>query len=298
MNNEEKLNKALDELHKSFEHSLPRQSGQVIRAMNRSRLTIADVLSKHADSGGVIPKSKANAVVSDLATVEGELYRNIRDELHAVVYDTAESTTVGVAEAVIAVLGALTIVEFAGLSTAIAGIGAGLVALVFTALTGDGYIDYAQSVEESVFNRKGDDDKVLNDRLKELARSVYGDITVTLRNSIQQGEGTSGMIRKIERKFKDVAWRIKTIVETEVAYAQRQSIGRFAEKTGIARGLKIVDYPHGDPATHRRHKCYEYAHQNEHGLGQGVYPVTTRKIRNPHPRCRSSLHFVLVDELK
>jgi len=298
MNTQQKLNEALSANYEAFERTLPRKNGQVMRAAGGSRLTIADVLAKYADSTGKIPKNKTTAVVAELSAIQDEIYRDLNAELRTTISDSAEDATVSTASLIATVIGVLAVIKFAGLSKAIADFGADIVAqILFSALTGFGFAEFIKAITDSVFNHKADDGKQLNDRLHEVAKALHDGITETIRKSIRNGEGVTGIIRKVKQKFREVNNRLKTIVETESLYAHRQALAWFAEKSGLVSALKIVDYPHGDPAEHRRHKCYIYAHQDEYGLGEGVYPVSTRKIRHPHPRCRSTLHFILDEKL-
>lgn len=294
MTTESRLNKELDAITESLEQSLPRKNGQVNRAVDRARLTISDVLTKHTDSNGKIPKSKTTQVTSELRAIEGEIYRNLRDELHTVVRDTVGASAPAIATALVTVIGVKALLDFLGEAEEIIG---DSVAAIFRLLVGGSdYMEFIDAVDASVFNRKGSDDKRLNDRLRPLAKGLYEDVSATVRQSIQNGETTPAIQRKVTQRFKDVTSRIKRIVETETLYAHRQTVGWIAERSGIANGIKIVDYPHGH-GEHVHHKCYIYSKANEHGMGQGVYPVGTRKIRNPHPQCRATLHLVLAGKL-
>lgn len=293
------LNRELTNLYEALEETLPRNNNRVIRVADRSRLTVSDILSKYANADGKIPKGKMSAVIKEVESVEGEIYRDIRVELQAVLQGYADSTAVGIAEAILLTLGVASLIEFTKLSGSIATEGVDLASTMFNVLTGSTYKGFADSTRESAFNRKGtEDDKRLNDRLKGISKALRDEITDTLRKSIRNGEVTTEITRKVGRKFKDLSWRLKTIVETEALFVMRHGISKFAELSGVAKGLKIVDYPHGDPKAHRRHECYIYNNRDEHGLGEGVYPVGTKKIKNPHPRCRSTLHIILKDSLK
>lgn len=294
MTNEEKLNKELTKIYESFERTLPYKSGQFIRTVDKTRLTVADILGKHAGTDGKIPKERTNKVITEVGSVEGEIYRNMRDELRAIVNSSAAQVTTLIAEAVIAVIGASAFLKLLGIGADIAEAGVDIVAFIFNARTGYSYAGYADAVVDSLFNRVGSDGKKMNDRLRLLSKTLRSNISKTLRQSIHKGEVTSEALRKVKRKIAESANHFKTIIETECLNAVRQAKAWFAEKSGIVSALKIVDYPHG--TVHARHKCYEYAHADEHGLGKGIYPVTTVKIRHPHPRCRSTLHFKLKKE--
>jgi hypothetical protein len=290
---EKQFNAQLDELLENLENTLPRKYGQLTRAADRARLIVEDILAKYADSTGRIPRNKQGAVIRDLQRVEGQIYRDVQAELQVMFNATAEATAMGLSTAVATAIDLTALATVAGIAKALAD----MAYTVFTALLGKGTEEFIRDIAKTPFNRKDDDGLRLNDRLRDIARIIIRQVSGTLRKSIRKGEVTSDMNRKVARDFDSLAWRLKTIVETEVLYVMRNGIATFAELSGIAKGLRIKDYPHGKPGEHVRHKCYIYAHADDHGLGKGVYPVGTRKIRHPHPRCRSTLHLVLKDRL-
>jgi hypothetical protein len=290
---QKQFNAQLDELLHNLENTLPRKYGQLTRAADRARLLVEDILAKYADVNGKIPRNKQGAVIRDLQRVEGQIYRDVQAELQMMFNSTAEATAMGLSLAVSGAIDTTTLLAVTGIAKAYAD----TVAFVFSALLGKGTEEFIRDIAKTPFNRKDDDGLRLNDRLRDISRTIIRQVSSTLRKSIRNGEVTSNMNRKVARDFNSLAWRLKTIVETEVLYVMRNGIATFAELSGIAKGLRIVDYPHGKPGEHERHKCYEYSHADEHGMGRGVYPVGTRKIRHPHPRCRSTLHLVLHDKL-
>lgn len=292
---ENELNAKLVEIFESVERSLSRKNAQVRRAVDRTRLMIADILAKYTGSDGKIPRNRINAVLKDLSSIDGEIYRSLRTELSSVLEDVSDTSTVGVAEAVLAVVGVAALIEALNLPVTLAELTVGIAEALFSALTGSTYRKYKESAILSAFNRVGEDGLILNDRLKRLSHQLRKEIETTLRQSIRNGEGTAEILRKIDRKYTELDWRLDTIVESESLFVMRQVNAKFAEESGLVKALRIVDFPHGSPGEHARHKCAIYANSNEHGLGDGVYPIGTRKIRNPHPRCRSILLFVLVD---
>lgn len=295
---ENEINEEIEEIFDKLERSLPKKNTQVVRAVERSRLLIADILAKYTGSDGKIPRNRLSTVLNDLAKLEGEIYRNLRDELRVILTQTSEQATLGIAEAVVTIIGLATLIEIAGIPEAISDLTVGVVEAIFSALTGSTYRKYTDSAILSAFNRIGEDDLVLSDRLRNIARTIRKEIETTLRQSIRKGEGTAEILRKVDGAYSDLDWRLDTLVETEAMYVMRQVVAKFGEESGLVSAVKIVDFPHGKPGEHERHKCHIYANRDEHGLGKGVYPIGTRKIRNPHPRCRSRLLYVLVNELK
>src|SRR5690606_15438502 len=194
--------------------SLPRRNAQVRKAVDRARLSISDILAKYTDSNGTIPRSKVNAVLRHLAAVEGEIHRNLRNEMAVVVEDVGEETVTELSELILAVIGVAALIKVAGLPKDFANLSVGAAESVFGALTGKTIREFVEAMVSSTFNRRGSDQKRLNDRLRRIARVLRKEIEVTLRESIRNGEGTTEILRKVERKFSDLDWQIDTLVET------------------------------------------------------------------------------------
>lgn len=295
---EQAVNEVLTELFEDVENVLSRRTNQIIRTIGESRLAISDFLAGYVENGS-IPTSKIPQIMRDLDEIEAQMYRNIRDDLRSVVKDIAEQSTTSISEAVIGAIGTGALLSFIGITS----VNVLTNEAIFSALTGLGVIGFITSIVTSVFNRKGDDDKTLNDRIRSLARLLTNEIRNTLRATIGRGEDNAVIIRELNRVIDENDWRVRTIVETESLYATRQSVAKFAETSEIVKGLRIVDFPQGHEHArgdreHDHHQCFIYAHVDAHGLGEGVYPVTTRKIRNPHPQCRAQLQYVLIDEFQ
>lgn len=292
---EAQINEQITEMFNGTENVLNRRTRQLIRTIGASRLTISDLISKYADEeSGKVPQSKLPQLLREVDELEAGLYRNIRDDLREAVKGIAEQSATSLSEIIVGTIGYTALESFIGLGT----INTLSEQALFSILIGLGIAEFVTSIVTSTFNRKGDDGLDLNDRLRNLAQLLAHDLRNILRETIGRGEGTAEIMRKINRVIEDNDWRVATIVETESMFALRQSIGKFAETSGMVKALKIVDFPHGEPGEHERHLCHIYAHRNEHGMGEGVYPVGTRKIRNPHPQCRSILQFVMIDEFK
>lgn len=295
---EDKLNEELVEIFETTEYALPKKNAQIRRAVGRSRLMVSDILAKHTSSDGTIPRNKLTAVSNDIARIENDIYQQLRTELQLVLSNVSATTLTRLAEAVVAVIGVSALASLGLIADGLLDVAEGLIEALLWAITGTSYRAQIGSAVNSAFNRNDGDGKRLNDRLYVIGATLRKDIQTTIRQSIRNGESTAEILRKVERTYKQLDWRLDTITETEVLYTMRQTVAKFADESGLVAALKIIDFPHGDPKEHQRHKCYTYAHADEHGLGEGIYPVGTRKIRNPHPRCRSALMFVLIDELK
>ena len=300
MSVESRINKAIDEMSESYGNTLARKSNEAMRAFSQSRLTVFDILAKHTDEHGKIPKSSIAQVTNELTQIDGLMYRDLRNYLRNVAYRDSEESIISLLDVLIAAVGVVALAEILGIPKDVVdrGIDASIIAMY---LAGVSVTTSASSLVDSMFNRKGDDELKLYDRFRRVSISVRREIEREIREGVRKESQTSEITQNIQRKVSDFKWRIDSIVETEFMYVQRSAIGKLAEygeKVGLVVGLKIVDYPHGTFAEHARHRCFIYARANEHGLGRGVYPVSTRKIRNPHPRCRSTLHCVITDRFK
>lgn len=300
MSVETRINDTIDEMMEAYENTLARKSNEAMRAFSHSRLLISDILAKHTDSLGKIPKEKATQVLRELAQIEGEAYRDLRVYVQSTAYVDAEKSVITFLEILIAAIGVVVLAEIISIPKDVVDAGISPAILLFY-LAEMSVTDLASSLVTSMFSRKGDDGLNLYDRLRNISAALRVEVVNHARDGIRKGVPTSEIMRNIEHKVNDFKWRIKTIIQTELMYAQRNltaKFGEFGEKFGMVAGLRITDHPHGSPTEHARHKCYVYARADEHGLGRGVYPVKTRKIRNPHPQCRSTLHFVMVDKFR
>lgn len=283
---EKQINQRIVEMQEALEKRLPAYSRQVKQAFDLARARVSDIIVKYVKDGKV-PKNRITAINRELSAVEAALYRDLLSQTTIIIEDTVKDAGEGLNEALVIAVGvtALYAMQDEGealeaLSTAgfLLAIGMGLLALI-------------KSVLGTVLGRSGDDGLNLRDRLRKLAADIIADVKKTLRKSNNTGEDYANVQRNIAQIFGDVEWRVNRIVDTEVAVAYRTAIAKAAEESDLVAALKIIDFPHG--TNHESHKCYEYAQANDHGMGKGVYPVSTRKIRNPHPQCRSRLVLVM-----
>lgn len=286
--NEKQMNSRLEELQASFDRKIPGYTREVKKAFDLARIGVMDVVAKHS-TNGKLPKSKQAAVSRDLAAVETQLYRNLLSQTTIIIDDAAQTAGNNVNEALIAVVGISAILA---LQEQEEGSVAVLTASVLTAI-GIGLLEFVAAVTKTVFARKGDDSKDLRYRLRILAADIITDVRRKLRQTTGKSEEIAAIQAKVAESFEGAEWRLERITETEAPVAYRTAIAHAAEKSGLVAGLRIIDFPHGEARVHEKHKCYLYARADEHGMGKGVYPVTNRKIRNPHPQCRSRLLLVL-----
>lgn len=286
--NEKQINKRLDEAQASFDRLVPGYTRLVKQAFDLARIRVTDILVKHTVNGK-IPVNRLNAISRELTAVEDALYKDLLSQTKAVVEDAAGTAGEGLNGVLVTAVG---VTALTALQEPQQGSTAVLTAGVLLAI-GMAIAAFVAKITSTVFNRTGDDGKDLRYRLRKLASDIVSEIRLSLRKSIRKREDYATVQNNVLQSFLDVESRIDRIIETEAHVAYRTGIAIGAEQSGLVQALKIVDFPHGSHGVHKRHKCYEYAHADEHGMGEGVYPVTTRKIRNPHPQCRSRLYIVL-----
>jgi len=290
--NEKQINDRLEEAQAAFYRSFPAYQRQVKQAFDLARTRVSDILLKHMKDGKIIP-SRYNAISQELASVENALYRDLLLQTTTVLEEAAESAGSTLNEALVVgvVASALLAAQASQYASTARSTGVAVASLLLA--YGIGVSTFLEAVLSTVFRRTGTDGKDLRYRLRKLASDIITEIKSSLRKSIRNREDYATIQQNVLQSFLDVEYRADRITETEAAVAYRTAIAHGSELSGIVQGLKIVDYPHGTPGEHERHKCYEYAHADDYGMGEGVYPVNTRKIRNPHPQCRSRLFIVL-----
>lgn len=287
MTKESRMNKQLVDGQEAFDRLIPGYTRQVLKALDIARIGVSDVLVKHAKNGKV-PASRVNVIIRELNAVETQLYRDLLSQTTIVIEDAAETAGNNVNTALIGAVGLAALIALKGEEQ---GVMAEIPGFLFA--IGASLSAFVASVASTVMNRKGDDGKSLRDRLRILAADIIADVKRTLRQNLRNSEDFDAIERNVLESFGDKNWRVKRIVESESPTAYRTAVAKAAEQSELVAALKIVDFPHGAPGEHEKHKCHIYAHRDEHGMGEGVYPVNTRKIRNPHPQCRSRLILVM-----
>lgn len=284
---EEQINKRLADMQAEFDRLIPSYKRRVIMAFTIARSKVNDIIAKYAKDG-VIPKTRKSAAVKELDAVEAALYRDLLSQTTSVVEDAAKAAGSNVNEVLVAAIGVGALLALQGQEDPSGGFTEGMLIAI-----GLGLLALMRKVVSTVIGRKGDDGKNLRDRLRTLSADAMNEARKTLRKSIQNSEDTATVQRRMSELFGTMEWRLNRITETEPHVAYRTAIAQAAESSDLVAALRIIDFPHGGPGEHERHKCYQYAHADEHGMGEGVYPLNTRKIRNPHPQCRSRLLLVL-----
>lgn len=233
----------------------------------------------------------------DLDATERQIYDAYLRAFRAELETTVRASSTSLVEALIAAIGPALTLELIGVTTVasaaeMAKTGV-LTELVFAFLFGIGIAEFVASVISGILNRKAGDGRSTRDRIRVFANEVAKDIAKEVRAGIKGSDTAADVIKRIQKVYKDAEWRVGRLVETETMTAYRTSVARLAGMSDVFDYVRIIDFPEGHEHTHHRHACYKYARADEHGLGAGVYPATTVKIRNPHPQCRSILLPVL-----
>lgn len=283
---EKQINDAIVKMQEDMERRIPAYTRQVKQAFDLARARVSDILVKYVKDGKV-PKNRIATINRELSAVEAALYRDLLSQTTIIIEDTVKDAGEGLNKALVVAIGVTALYamreEEEG-SEALSAAG-------FLLALGTGLLALIKSVLSTVLGRSGDDGLDLRDRLRKLSADIIADVKKTLRKSNNTGEDYTTIQRNIAQIFGDYEWRVNRIIDTEAPVAYRTAIARAAEYSELVEAIKIIDFPHGKH--HHKHKCYEYARADDYGLGKGVYPVKTRKIRNPHPQCRSRLVLVM-----
>lgn len=283
----------------SFERlTLNKQPGRIASDIQYVTKPLIARINELADDKGKLPKNTLAELTRDTVALERGVYNvystSLRRQLEASAYYSAESTIT----AIVAVLGPGIVAKIIGLATAsslsqLAETGA-LASIFFATLTGLSLTEFARLIADYVMRRKSSDGKSTIDRIRIFAREVAR----ASAQAVSQGGSAGDIIRRIDNVMRELDWRIERLVETESMTAYRTSVARLSEQEDVISAVKIIDFAEGHESTHPRHKCFQYARADEHGMGEGIYPVHTRKIRNPHPQCRSILVPVLAEDYR
>lgn len=271
------LERRLRNLYEDFYARQPQANSRVAKALEIAQLRVTALIAENAEKGKLDQKA-LRRILTELEVIERQLSAELSALIQAEIRKAIEEAGIGLNEVLLAAgVTAILLNDEEEADGILAALGTGLIALVLFVLG-------------ATVRRKGDDGLALLDRLRYLAY----DLRMELARELRKANGNVGKALKAnEQVFKGARWRVERLVETETAYAFRRAVARASETSQAVEALRIIDFPHGKPSVHRRHKCYIYAHADEHGLGKGVYPLGTRKILNPHPQCRSIIVPVL-----
>lgn len=285
---EKRINDKLVKLQKDMEKKIPTYTKQVTKAFDLARARVSDIIVKYVKDG-TVPKNRINALIRELSAVEASLYRDLLSLTTIVIEGVARDAGEGINGALVVAIGATTLLALREEEDGAKAISAAgyMLALGTTLLL------LIKKVLETVFGRRGDDGLNLRNRLRKLAADVIADVQKSLRKSNKTGEDYADIQRNVAQIFGDVEWRVSRIVDTEASVAYRTAVSKAAQESGLVKAVKIIDFPHGAPGEHEKHKCHILANRDAHGMGKGVYPVSNLEVRNPHPQCRSRLVLVM-----
>lgn len=263
-----------------------------ITAMTKQSKTVMKAIS------AVVPTDYSPKGIS---AIERQIYDTYLKAFRAELETTVRASSTSLVEALVAAIGPSAILGIIGVTTVLSAAELAktgvLTELVFAFLFGIGIAEFVASVISGILNRKAGDGKSTRDRIRIFANEVAKEIAKAIEASIKGDDTAATIAKRIQKVYKDAEWRVGRLVETETLTAYRTSVARLAGMSDVFSYVKIIDFPEGHRDTHPRHLCYKYARADEHGLGAGIYPATTVKIRNPHPQCRSILVPVLTEEL-
>lgn len=271
----------LIELQKSIYNRLPIYKARFKLALVLAKEAFERIIAKYIKRGR-LTKAKLTAVKREFTAVTAKLVENLMTRTEAAVTDVVERASTATSAALLMAAG---LSASLALNTAVTTAGAllGLGSILLTA--------HIATILEFVFDREGSDSFVLQDRFRVFADDLTQGVITSLRATISNSEEIDDIPALVNQVFDANEWRVDRIADTEIAYALRTTIAEGARYSELVDAIKIVDFPHGN--YHEKHECYKYAHRDEHGLGMGIYPIETEKIRNPHPQCRSRLILVL-----
>lgn len=266
MNDEEIINKKLDEgIDKYFRENRRMQNG-AISEIDEVRKQIIDILVEHVNEDGTIDKRKVQRILDEIEVVESEFERKLRDSID----ETIDKTTNRAMEVAIGSLGAL--------------ITAGVI-------TRSGL---KKRIKDSMLNREISDGLTLRDRLWRMSGGLLDELRTDIRSGILQGLSVTMIARRMGKTFKDREWMIRRVIMTEGFNTYRKTIGEVAIESGVVKAVRIVDL-RGRHPYHERHECYRLAEQDMYGWGKGVYRPQDTFIYYPHPNCTAYFRFILVD---
>lgn len=274
---------------------LAKQPGTVSAEIKASLEVLKARINELANGKGVLSASSKSVLESEISALESTLYRRYSESLRLQLEISSQQALVSNTEALLAAVGPTVLATSVGLATSsslssLAETGA-LTTVLLTLVFGDGILNVAKGIAESIMGRTSDGGINTRRRLRIFAREVSLEIQKRFRTTTSARD----LLRDIDVILQETDWRVARLVETESMNAYRTSVAKLSEMFDVISHVKIIDFAEGHEATHPGHKCYEYARSNEYGLGKGIYPTTVTKIRKPHPQCRAILVPVIAE---
>lgn len=263
------LDKQLAKIATDYRKLNAKQQKFAIAEIGRVRLEIVDMLTEYADSDGIIAKRRLNSLLRDLEAIEKSVRQVGMVTFESIVSETSATTTTAISGALAETVG----------TAAIAGVA---------------FDRIDERVLKYVVNRFGDDGLTLSDRVWNLAGDQRDALSKTLRSGIIRGDSVSTMTTAVRKVYDNETWKIRRLVVTEGAIAQRVSEAYFAQESPVVQALKI----HRGRANRPDHRCTQLELADKYGLGAGVYKPTDTEIFNPHVNCTSWYSYVLKEEVR
>ncbi|MBW3113493.1 hypothetical protein KYJ26_16690 [Bacillus sp. MCCB 382] len=268
MTNQERLDRILANLATDYRKLNAKQQEFAIKEIGRVRLELNDLLAEYATDEGIIKRQRLNSLLRDLESIERSVRQTGMVAMEQVVRESSEFATQGAA---------------AGLSQAVGS----------AAIAGVAFDRIDERTLRYVINRFGDDGLVLSDRVWNLAGDQRDALNKVLRSGIIKGENVTSMIAAVRRVYDNETWKIRRLVVTEGATAQRVGEAYFAQESPVVKAIKI----HRGRANRPEHRCTQLELMDKYGLGQGVFKADDPEVFNPHVNCTSWFTYVLKDNI-
>ncbi|RVT57402.1 hypothetical protein [Niallia taxi] len=257
MTEQEKLDQLLEGLSDKYQKLNAKQQQFAVKEIERVRSQMNDILADYADSEGIIKRTRLNALLRELESIEKAVRTNSMDALESIIKESSEALTVGI-----------------GTSIAAAGIA---------------FDKVNANVFRYVVNRFGEDGLVLSDRVWQLAGDQREQISKVLRSGIIRGESVNTLIAAVRQVFANETWKIKRLVVTEGNTAYRVASAYSAQQSEVVKAMQV----HRGKADRPDHRCTQLELADSYGMGRGIYPATASEIYMMHPNCTGYLTYVL-----
>lgn len=265
---QKQLNEALEESAKAFKELTQKQIDFAINEIHRTRQQLNDMLQKHAMADGSFKKTRIQAILRDLDTVEKRITENGMNAIESITKQTS---------ALVANKRQGTLENLLGTN----------------AIDGVQFNRLPENVFRYVSTRFAADGLLLSDRVWKLSGQLRDELGSTIRTGILQGKNLSTMIADVRRVYDNDTWKIRRLVLTESAIAYRTADMYVAQQSKVVKGLKI----HRGRANRPDHACTILSQQDNYGWGAGVFKPDDTAIMNPHPNCTSWLEYVLIEDV-
>ena len=275
MNRQQQINKTLDELSERIYEFAKRESDRSIDKIDSIRKQINGILADYSKDDGTISKSRINTLLSELDTIEEDMYEALDSSLDQAVANTSEQAEKDIIGALIAVLGITAV--FGGLSKR------------------PKSSDIVKEISDYVLNREIDG-VTIRTRLAAVVGVMRDELQREIRYGVHIGLSITQISRRVKTAFDRTVWQFRRIITTEIPVAFRTGIALIGGKTGVIKAIKIIDN-RGRHKYHETHECYRLAEQDKYGMGKGVYLPTDTYIFDPHPQCTAYYHYILNNDV-